>query len=86
MNETTTDDWDDEEPGPCVCECCDKEEFDLLKVEGAWISVHIINGDLAVDVCDECAKSDEKLRAALDAFIAAYREPSEKLVAESSRR
>jgi hypothetical protein len=58
---------------PHICDVCEKETLD--SIEGKWVSFHIINGwpGLAIDVCDECAKSDEKLKEGLEVFIDHFR-------------
>jgi len=65
---------DDEELEGATCEVCGKEE--PANQHENWIYFSDGNdGHVGVDVCDECAKSDEKLKEAFDVFVSEYRRP-----------
>jgi hypothetical protein len=59
---------------PHVCDVCQEETLEH-PAESGWIDVHVEKDDdsLSVYFCDECAKSDEKLRAGFETFLVEYR-------------
>jgi hypothetical protein len=55
-----------------TCDVCGKEELDDMPDGWAYFT----NGKIWVDVCDECTKSDEKLKEGFDVFAEELRPTS----------